>query len=171
MLVMICHFNPQVSTAPMLTQCISAVVGFGQVGVDLFFALSGFLITGILLRSAGSEGYLRNFYMRRVLRIFPLYYGVLLIFLVSSEALDNGQRFALKDQWWFLLYWQNVMMTFEPDQIVGWGRNLAHFWSLSVEEHFYLFWPLLLAFCPVRYVPRLPLILVGISLVSRAVLL
>lgn len=110
------------------------------VGVVLFFALSGFLITGILFDTLNSRNYFRTFFGRRALRIFPLYYGVLgvlLLFSVPFHLHWQGQAYRL------LTYTPNIL--FLPD----WGPNpsiylnLVHFWSLAVEEQFYLLWPLL----------------------------
>jgi peptidoglycan/LPS O-acetylase OafA/YrhL len=117
----------------------------GTGGVRLFFVLSGFLITGILLgaRSAGGEqqrGHvLRAFYVRRALRIFPLAYATILgMVLISS---------AVRQDWlWFLSYtsnWRWVTGQFEGP--------LAHFWSLAIEEQFYLVWPALILWTPRRH--------------------
>ncbi|HEX7185058.1 MAG TPA: acyltransferase [Thermoanaerobaculia bacterium] len=113
----------------------------GWIGVDLFFVLSGFLITGILWDARGSEGYFRGFYARRCLRIFPLYYAALLIFLVLLPALlseHSGLRAAKQDAAWYWTYLSNVQIARE-----GWPAfgALGHFWSLAVEEQFYLVWP------------------------------
>jgi peptidoglycan/LPS O-acetylase OafA/YrhL len=115
----------------------------GWVGVDLFFVLSGFLITGILLDTKGSSQYFRNFYARRILRIFPLYWGFLfLYFLVLPHFVSTapGSPFATAPgmQPWFWLYASN-MLSLVPDAILPNGLN--HFWSLAVEEQFYLVWP------------------------------
>lgn len=117
---------------------------FGWLGVDLFFVLSGFLITDLLLKALDKPHFLRNFYMRRVLRIFPLFYLSLIIFLlilpnIRSLHLDAG--YYTKNQGWLWAYLQNWLFIFkEPygDQI------LLHTWSLAVEEQFYLFWPLII---------------------------
>jgi peptidoglycan/LPS O-acetylase OafA/YrhL len=115
-------------------------------GVPLFFVLSGFLITGILLdgKEAIERGHadrgavLRNFYARRFLRIFPLYYAVLLIAL----ALNVEQ---LRDTFaWHFLYLSNFSFMVRQD----WQGSLSHFWTLAVEEQFYLFWPLLILLVP-----------------------
>ena len=119
----------------------------GWMGVDLFFVLSGFLITGILLRSKEGPSYFKNFYMRRVLRIFPLYYGVLfgifviLPLLVSVKALDAAHIFD--KQAWFWAYSMNVEMALQGGET--YFRSdwiwIVHLWSLCIEEHFYLVWP------------------------------
>ena len=108
----------------------------GQKGVDLFFVLSGFLITSILLRTKGSTNYFRTFYLRRSLRIFPLYYLVVIACLCAG-AIWNLPQYQWNNTGWYLLYLQNIVKTFWPDAVAGPG----HFWSLAVEEHYYLFWP------------------------------
>jgi len=111
----------------------------GWVGVDLFFALSGFLITGILFDSLGSEHYFRNFYVRRVLRIFPLYYGILLIlFLVFRPTWADGRQFYLLP-----LYLQNTPFWWNGSQSSVIKDLTGHLWSLAAEEQFYMVWPLL----------------------------
>jgi peptidoglycan/LPS O-acetylase OafA/YrhL len=116
---------------------------FGWVGVDLFFALSGYLITGILFDSRRKEGYLRVFFGRRVLRIFPLYFCFLIgltIFAVwIAPSLADSQRF-LHLEGWYWLYGVNFLVAVRGD----W--NAAPFdtgilWSLAIEEQFYLIWP------------------------------
>jgi len=113
----------------------------GWWGVDLFFVLSGFLITGILFDARGGAGFFRNFYMRRVLRIFPLYYGVLLVvFFLAPRFVEAGTAFGatIEDQEWYWSYLVNVRLA-----VRGWPEFpvLGHFWSLAVEEQFYLAWP------------------------------
>lgn len=122
-----------------------ATLGFR--GVDLFFVLSGFLITGILLDAKRQPGYFQNFYARRALRIFPLYFGVLVaaflvLPIVSPRA---GAMFAeARDhQAWLWLYGTNILQA----KSGGWPFGyFDHFWSLAVEEHFYLVWPLVIYF-------------------------
>ena len=123
-------------------------------GVDAFFVLSGFLITGILYDTRDEPGRVRNFYIRRTLRIFPLYYGVLLILLVLTPLF----HWAWTWQWiaW-PLYLGNFLHLFYPhlnnpfviafadaDLLSKTSRfivTLGHFWTLCVEEQFYLVWP------------------------------
>jgi peptidoglycan/LPS O-acetylase OafA/YrhL len=139
----------------------------GWVGVDLFFVLSGFLITGILCDTRNSERYFRNFYARRVLRIFPLYYGFLIVW---SVLLAHSPVFTLTQargwhatQWWYWLYAANFHLAFAPGAAAG---EPTVFWSLAVEEQFYLVWPLVVA-----TVQQARLAAVSLALISAAVLL
>lgn len=114
---------------------------FGWLGVDLFFVLSGFLITNILLNTLHSPDFLRRFYVRRALRIFPVYYLALFIFLVIFPSIDfhlSDLSYFLNNQVWLWTFLQNWLYIFNPP-----GNNLflTHLWSLAVEEQFYLFWP------------------------------
>ena len=137
---------------------------FGWLGVDLFFVLSGFLITDILLNSLGSENFLRNFYMRRVLRIFPLYYLALIIFLVILPAVKFplDLSYYTENQVWIWTYLQNWLYIFKNP---GHSTTLNHLWSLAVEEQFYLFWPLI-----ILLLKKPKALLVFISLLLLAVL-
>lgn len=121
----------------------------GSNGVDLFFVLSGFLITGILIEARGRRQALRNFYMRRVLRIFPLYYGFLFVIYVLLPLFHLARHVPFGDQWWFWTYCSNIQATFSQRFPDGPG----HFWSLAIEEHFYLVWPFLVLRCPPRKLP------------------
>jgi len=145
-------------------------------GVDLFFVLSGFLITGILVRAKDQPGYFKNFYMRRALRIFPLYYGALVvIFVVLPHFLDTstpGVRRVYDAQPWLWAYSEDISILihnedfFDPDPL--W---IGHFWSLAVEEHFYLVWPLVVYLCRRRTLVVISLVLVGVTPVLRALML
>ncbi len=128
----------------------------GWAGVDLFFVLSGFLISSILLKSYGRPQWLRNFIVRRGLRVLPLYFVVIftcfnLITWLPYSGLD-WLRDLSRDQWWYWLHLANFRKIFgdviPTAPTVGW---FSTYWSLSIEEHFYLCWPLLLAlFAPRR---------------------
>jgi peptidoglycan/LPS O-acetylase OafA/YrhL len=128
----------------------------GWIGVRFFFVLSGFLITGILLRGreaveAGKEGrwfMLRRFYTRRFLRIFPIYYLVLFILAICGAEEIRGSLL------WHLSYLSNVRFVLEGYFQVW----VAHFWTLSVEEQFYLLWPTMIVLMPRKFlVPALML--------------
>lgn len=116
----------------------------GWIGVQLFFVLSGFLITRILLRSRNSEHYFSNFYARRALRILPLYYLTLTIIFVvlpRFQAVPQELHASQHDQIWLWVFLSNWAQPF------GHGvPGLTHFWSLAVEEQFYLVWPFVVLF-------------------------
>lgn len=117
-------------------------IPWGGFGVNLFFIISGFLITRILMKSMGQplSGSLFTFYARRVLRIFPLYYFCLLWISIFGWGLD----FSFKALWHWA-YASNWLFWWEGH----WAGTVSHFWSLAVEEQFYLVWPLL--FLSVRH--------------------
>jgi peptidoglycan/LPS O-acetylase OafA/YrhL len=120
----------------------------GWMGVDLFFVLSGFLITGILLDTKQSEHYFKNFYARRCLRIWPLYYSALLFMFVIVPLFRPSEAHAVfaarSSPWWaYPLFLQNFMVPI-PTSATG---LLGVTWSLAVEEQFYLVWPLVVRFC------------------------
>src|SRR4030095_11127987 len=121
---------------------------YGWVGVDLFFVLSGFLITEILLKTKEHKNYLPNFYIRRILRIFPLYYGSLILFFalgpLVSQFKDQYSYYSANQGmlWAYLQNWLYIAKPRLDDHTV-----FSHFWSLSVEEQFYLVWPLLVLAC------------------------
>jgi peptidoglycan/LPS O-acetylase OafA/YrhL len=124
---------------------------WGWVGVEIFFVLSGFLITGILYDTQDDRHRFRNFYVRRTLRIFPLYWGTLAVVFLFTLLLHA------KLDWTFLawpLYLGNMLTLLHPsaaaaseDGVRGPGQRfrsplkIGHFWSLCVEEQFYIFWP------------------------------
>lgn len=127
----------------------------GWIGVDLFFVISGFLISGILLDTRDNPGYFRNFYARRGLRIFPLYYAFLLLAFSVIPTVQGGPYFEtefLKESGsplWYACYLGNVREAItnrEPAYI------LAPLWSLSIEEQFYITFPLLIWLIPARHV-------------------
>jgi peptidoglycan/LPS O-acetylase OafA/YrhL len=143
LMVLLVHFVGNMLPTNSVERAIVFVTGYGTYGVDLFFVLSGFLITGILYDARNNPRYFRNFYMRRLLRIFPLYYGVLaLVFFVAPliPLLRGSTLDSLVDrQAWAWLYAVNIHVARHGE----WSFSyLNHFWSLSVEEHFYFFWPL-----------------------------
>ncbi|MBV9033084.1 MAG: acyltransferase [Acidobacteriaceae bacterium] len=168
LLVMIFHFFQH---GPVQTNAVLKAVGrasaLGQMGVDLFFVLSGFLITGILLDTRHKEHALKTFYLRRTFRIFPLYYSYLIVAFLLLPALHMATPVAWTDQWWFWFYCQNIQDTFlEKFTMFGPG----HFWSLAVEEHFYLIWPFIVLRLPLRHLKHVLLSLIGLALLVRAVM-
>ncbi|MCH8008023.1 MAG: acyltransferase [Chloroflexi bacterium] len=122
---------------------VTGLAGAGWAGVDLFFVLSGFLITGILLDSKGPvRRFFGSFYARRSLRIFPAYYAFLLLLLLLLPLFDEtGGRDALWDYFaWYALYLTNIYDAINPGLRADFFF-VGHIWSLAVEEQFYLLWP------------------------------
>jgi len=119
---------------------VHRIFAFGANGVDLFFVLSGFLITGILYDSLPGPDFFRKFYARRVLRIFPLYYGVLAVFALAALIFRLNFHHELLS---LALYLQNSILVAQNIRNYGGPAPLplGHFWSLAVEEQFYLVWP------------------------------
>ena len=127
------------------------LAALGQTGVDLFFVLSGFLISSILLGAPPGDWHeVRTFYSRRSLRILPLYYGYLFVMLLAHRPVGAPYWVYLQNYW---------MWTAHP--IAG----PEHFWSLAVEEQFYLVWPFLVLFAPRRLLlPTLWALILGAGL-------
>lgn len=114
----------------------------GNSGVSLFFVLSGFVITRILLNTVKDKKYFSNFYGRRTLRIFPLYYLGLLIYNFLPYLLGlKYSSISFDKLWYYYAYVQNIARTFNWDSV-----GPVHYWSLAVEEHFYLIWPAIVYF-------------------------
>jgi peptidoglycan/LPS O-acetylase OafA/YrhL len=140
----------------------------GWMGVDLFFVLSGFLITGILLDTKQSDGYFSNFYARRCLRIWPMYYSVLLFMFVIVPFVRPSEAHAVfearSSPWWaFPIFLQNFLVPI-PAMATG---PLGVTWSLAVEEQFYLVWPLVVRFCTESQLRKIAIAVVCLSPVLR----
>ncbi|WP_020471831.1 acyltransferase family protein [Zavarzinella formosa] len=142
--------------------------GAGDRGVDLFFVLSGFLITGVLFDAKGQSHYLRNFFVRRSLRIFPLYFGVLFAAFVLLPRIYPEQTFVnvytIEHQEWLWMYGTNNLLS------IDWLWPLGvfnHFWSLAVEEHFYVVWPFVILFLGRRMAMNACLFLIGMAISCR----
>lgn len=147
----------------------------GWIGVQFFFVLSGFLITGILLdmkKTLKPGEYFRKFYGRRFLRIFPLYYFYLLLMAVVTTVLisipfrPNYMQIFLDQVWYAVGY---VYDFFFSTIFFQQSHFLDHFWSLSVEEQFYIFWPLLILLVPEKWSKRLFLAFVVLGPLFRLV--
>ena len=137
---------------------------YTRFGVDLFFVLSGFLITGILADSKGSQHYFRNFYARRALRIWPLYYLVLFLAFVIAPLFAPSMRPAAAGIWpAFVFYVQNIALASRLTYPFALGAT----WSLAVEEQFYLTWPVLVFLLKQRTLAFVAVLLVIMSLSLR----
>jgi peptidoglycan/LPS O-acetylase OafA/YrhL len=121
---------------------IQPLADAGWIGVDIFFGISGFLITRILLDSRDQPHYWRNFYVRRGLRIIPLYYGVLTLIFLPRLLVSRLPAEALPSPLWFYGFLSNFWYAAKPAST---DLALEVTWSLSVEEQFYLVWPLLVS--------------------------
>ncbi|TAN21516.1 MAG: acyltransferase [Acidobacteria bacterium] len=149
----------------------NAITGLGWAGVDLFFVLSGFLITSILLASRERPHYFSTFYARRTLRIFPIYYCLLVIYLLAAVAWGGPQSWT----YWTMhaLYLSSVVAYFH-----GWlfqapvfvYAGLAVLWSLSIEELFYLMWaPVVRWVRPARLWPLLAAVILTAPVLRFAI--
>jgi peptidoglycan/LPS O-acetylase OafA/YrhL len=158
--VLVSHFLPEDSA-------IGRVAQWGRLGVILFFTLSGFLITGILLRyrdfSAAAMvsplSGLRVFYIRRFLRIFPIYYLTVVVIALG------GYEYVRKPILWHMTYTSNISLAFFG-RLYGYS---VHLWSLCVEEQFYLLWPCLVMFTAKRTLPKIALAIIVGSVLYKAV--
>ncbi|MDB4915259.1 MAG: acyltransferase [Gemmatimonadetes bacterium] len=153
--VIIAHVFERVPPGQGADTVVYRLGNTGWIGVDLFFVLSGFLITGILIDERGRERYFRTFYARRVLRIVPVYVVFLLFSMwiaplvgVTTPAVAQELRAT---QGWYWAYLSNVYDSMHPFPAEG---IPSHLWSLAVEEQFYLLWPLTVAFASPRKLPR-----------------
>jgi peptidoglycan/LPS O-acetylase OafA/YrhL len=139
---------------------------YGWAAVDLFFVLSGFLITSIILRDGHHPGFLRRFYLRRGLRIWPIYYLTILALILANALRLLPVRCHWAGLWPYLTYTQNL-----PDY---WGGRspvlhpwLRHTWTLAIEEQFYLLWPALVLLAGRRRVVPLALACLVATVAAR----
>ncbi len=158
--VIAAHWLPEAlddSVDPRLLRWITVIA---EAGMYFFFVLSGFLISGILIRNrlkAEETGYSKkqvwkNYFIRRTLRIFPIYY-LCIGFLIFFNVL-----WIKNISWWHLTYLSNIFF-YQQDH---WGLG-GHLWSLSTEEQFYIIWPVIILFMPLRHLKK---IVLGIVLVA-----
>ena len=143
LMVLLLHFIGNTTPTNSIERVVVGITNYGSYGVELFFILSGFLITGILYDARNKPHYFRNFYMRRMLRIFPLYYGVLIVVFFVAPLIPAFRGptldYLVDRQAWAWLYGVNIFVGLQGD----WSFSyLEHLWSLSIEEHFYFVWPL-----------------------------
>lgn len=173
--VMIYHFmNLSVSLHTSFDIAVNNFFMMGWVGVDIFFALSGFLITSILLKTKHSATYYSSFYIKRILRIFPLYYLYLafiffaffpIVYHHLNPAEQQSFKVAEPSQIYFWLYLSNIKQFF---QHIFFGAGLGHIWSLSIEEQFYLVWPFLVYYLHLKNLKKMLIVVMLLSIVIRA---
>lgn len=163
----IIRLNPANVTGPIF-ETILQVSEMGWAGVDVFFVLSGFLITTILLRTKKQPGYFQKFYARRILRIFPLYYATITLILIFIPLISPDQVDSTRSVWaWYYFYLQN------------WGNALnliptifaiGATWSLAIEEQFYMVWPAIVRYLDSKKLGFLSLFIIALALGIRLVI-
>ena len=158
-LLVLAHGFDVIQTEHGLGHAVDLALDLGWIGVQLFFVLSGFLITGILLDTRERPGYYKNVLARRVLRIFPLYYGTLFVAFFIAPHLVHVPPGHGDHQIWLWTYLTNFAEPFGRGEPV-----FPHFWSLAVEEQFYIVWPLV-----VLVAARRGVIAIGVALVVLAI--
>ncbi|HUN21926.1 MAG TPA: acyltransferase [Anaerolineales bacterium] len=165
--VMILHLVPTLPPAPTpLFSFLYKLSSFGQMGVDLFFVLSGFLITRILYISHKDRFFFKNFYIRRALRIFPLYYLFLTLSFLIFPLLIGNKPLPLREQAWYFFYIHNIAYTFNLPL-----SGAIHLWSLAVEEHFYLVWPLCIKVFEPKRTLWLSISIIFVAFITRFILI
>jgi peptidoglycan/LPS O-acetylase OafA/YrhL len=150
--ILVYHFRP-------------VIVPYGWSSVDLFFVLSGYLITAILIRHEGSPRLLRNFYVRRGLRIWPVYYLTILALVIVRPWLPRP--ISWDGLGYFLTYTQNLPL-YWSGKVPPFSPYVSHLWTLANEEQFYIVWPLLVVMLGRRAVIPLALGLAALSVAARA---
>ncbi len=157
LLVLWAHFPPDLGGNTV--RVMNRIFQPGYLGVDIFFVLSGFLITRILLYGRFNGKPLKNFLIRRAFRIFPIYYLLILLLLFIEPGAYLG---------WCAAYLSNFVFSFDNTP-----NPMRHTWSLCVEEHFYMIWPLLIHFAAVRWLrpTAIAVALTGIVLAILAAVL
>jgi peptidoglycan/LPS O-acetylase OafA/YrhL len=152
LVVLIYHFKPR-------------AMPFGWAAVDMFFVLSGYLITGIILKYRGSKSFLLNFYARRGLRIWPIYYFTVIAIAALGPFLPKPTNLAGLP--YYLTYTQNIQL-YWSGHVPEFSPYLSHLWTLAIEEQFYIIWPALVCLIGVRRVVPLALLMAATSVLARA---
>jgi peptidoglycan/LPS O-acetylase OafA/YrhL len=182
LLVLMSHLSERFAFESHKITTVKNIAFAGWTGVDLFFVLSGFLITGILWDAKEDQHYFRNFYARRTVRIFPIYYATLLVIFVVMPASLSLFHYLPHKVWetareqinsyaqtsrywgWYVTYLVDVLMAWKGFMMPG------HFWSLAVEEHFYLVWPLLVYLLRYRTLLLTSVVIIAGDLILRLLL-
>ena len=178
LMVVFYHFG-SISPAPqnVLLRAWNVTVGLGWTAVDLFFVLSGCLITGILLDTRDSPRFFRSFYGRRMVRILPLYYAAVMFFFwiylpLAHMAVARGVYATNSQSWmntgfgeqvWYWLHVSNWRTAFGHLEV----SPVSHLWSLAIEEQFYFLWPLVVYRTPEKRLLKICAMAIGLSFLSR----
>ena len=159
-LVLIWHFYATMKGPPLLNAFqffLKQILSLSWSGVDLFFVLSGFLIGGILIDQKGAKNYFQVFYFRRACRILPMYFLLLIAFMIFSNIFHDqngaGLKWLFKDAFPILAYAAFVQNFFIAATGFAGPNTLAATWSLAIEEQFYIILPFLIRFLPLRLLP------------------
>ena len=159
------HFLHGQKITGALPTAAMKLISFGPTMANLFFVLSGFLITQILLSAKGSDNFFSRYYTRRILRIFPLYYLASLIYFFGLPLLHHRTLPSWDMQWFNWVHLQNLPLTFR------WPHaGPKYLWSLAVEEHFYMLWPLLVFWCNKRQMITCSVVIFLVAVFSRFIL-
>jgi peptidoglycan/LPS O-acetylase OafA/YrhL len=147
----------------------AAIAGQGFYGVTLFFVISGFLITTLLLREKEHTGSisLGGFYVRRILRIFPLYYTVIAAYCVATMAFEGSSRYGamfFENLKYFLTYTSNWFVNLSDDRVIFYFA-----WSLATEEQFYFLWPSVERFLKRRHASIVAVAMIVVSMVASRI--
>ncbi|MXV17438.1 acyltransferase family protein [Hufsiella ginkgonis] len=174
LIIMVYHFKfVERSSSLYIDKLYNRVLELGWISVDLFFVLSGFLITGILLDKKKTRYFFTSFYYRRALRIFPLYYlflfmmfGIVFPFLIHHADPFEAEkvRYAQSLNGWFWIYLANVKQAIAGRFVLA---GVGHLWSLAIEEQFYMMWPVLVYFTTKTSLRNISIGLIIFSLVTR----
>jgi peptidoglycan/LPS O-acetylase OafA/YrhL len=143
---------------------LNEIGALGQ-AINLFFILSGYLITSIILNNELTDRFLLAFYARRCLRIWPIYYLTLLLLVVVNPLLPLRENLA--DLPYYLTYTQEITH-YWSGRDPSFPHAFRHTWTLAIEEQFYLFWPALLFFVGRARIPLVASILIGLAVIARA---
>lgn len=164
--VMFLHIIPMFQSSNKFIIYFKSIHSIFQFGVPIFFVLSGFLISRILLNGKDEKKYFTNFYIKRTLRIFPLYYLICVVVFLGIPIFNNQiTQINLKGILPNIFYLQNIFIAFHIPYI---GPN--HFWSLAVEEHFYFIWPFLIFYFNLRRLKKIIIVILVLQPIFRFVL-
>lgn len=135
-------------------------------GVDMFFLISGFLITYLLLKEKNDKGKINipAFFLRRILRIWPLYFFIIAITPFLFAWMKTSAPDMHEPEYSPVIFFWNNFRSIATER---WDFPFAHFWSICIEEHFYLVWPFLVALFPMRWLPQVFITVIGISIGYR----
>ena len=171
LLVVSFHYvnNQLTNSTNFIGKVLCKVTGFGWVGVDLFFVLSGFLIGSVLLANKQSENYFKTFYIRRIVRIIPNYYLLLVVFLIviSIDAFKSNSFLTGENiipLWSYFLLCQNFFMA--KFNSLG-NHPMGVTWSIAIEEQFYILIPFILYKLRNNWVPFVLAIITIVALIAR----